>query len=80
MDITALAQKELPLLDYAIEFSQLTVQAEFDDETLKSLFWNGAYYHCLVNLPDTTRLNWRKAIIRTPLDPEPSPPHHHPAA
>ncbi len=49
-----------------------------------SLFWIGANYYQPVDLPDTTGLCWREAIIRclesiyplsrTPQDPEPSPP------
>ncbi|ROL05642.1 hypothetical protein DPX16_4860 [Anabarilius grahami] len=56
----------------------------YDDETLKSLFWNRANYHHPVDLPDTSGLDWREAIIRclesvcprsrTQPDPEPSPP------
>ncbi|KAL0162611.1 hypothetical protein M9458_042007, partial [Cirrhinus mrigala] len=48
--------------------------------TLNSLFWIGANYHRPIDLPDTTGLCWREAIIwclenvwprsRTTLDPE----------
>ncbi len=80
---TALAHKDLPILEYAVEFSQLAVLSAFDDAALNSLFWIWANYHCPVDFPDTTGLNWRDAIIRlesirprsrTQPDPEPSPP------
>lgn len=68
----------LPFLDYTLRFSQL------DGETLKSLFWIGANYYHPADLPDTTELNWREAIIRClksvypwyrpKPDPEHSPP------
>ncbi len=76
--------KNLPLLEYAVEFSQLVVLTAFDNVTLNSLFWIGANYHRPVDLPDTTGLCWREAIIRclesiyprsrTQPDSEPHPP------
>ncbi|XDV30848.1 hypothetical protein PO909_033682 [Leuciscus waleckii] len=45
-------------------FYHLAATAPFDDETLKSIFWIGAYYYHPVDLPDTTGLGWREAIIR----------------
>ncbi len=51
---TSLARKDLPLLEYVVEFSQLAVLTAFDDAALNSLFWIGANYHCPVDLPDTT--------------------------
>ncbi|ROL32997.1 hypothetical protein DPX16_5892 [Anabarilius grahami] len=63
---------------------QLPKRAWVFDETIKSLFWIGASYHHPVDLPDTSGLAWREAIIRclesicprsrTQSDPEPSPP------
>ncbi len=55
---------------------------------LKSLFKIGANCHRPVDLPDTTRLNWREAIVRCLESDEPrsgmrldqNPAHHHPAA
>ncbi len=56
----------------------------FDDAALNSLFWIWANDHRTVDLPDTTGLSWRKAIIRclesvyprsrAQPDPEPSLP------
>ncbi len=56
----------------------------FDDAALNSLFWIEANYYRPVDLPDTTGLCWREAIIRslesiyprsgTQPDPVPSPP------
>ncbi len=79
-----LARQNLPLLEYADEFSQLAVLMAFDDMMLISLFWIGANHHQPVDLPDTTGLSWREAIIRclesvypwsrTTPHPEPSPP------
>ncbi len=81
---TSLARKYLPLLEYAVEFSQLAVLTAVDAAALNSLFWIGVNYHRPVDLPDTIGLSWREAIIsclesvrpqsRTTPDPEPSPP------
>ncbi len=78
------SRKNLPLLEYASEFSQLTVLTAFDGAALNSLFWFGANYHRPFDLPDTTGLSWREAIIRclesvlprsrAQPDTEPSPP------
>ncbi len=38
---TSLTRKDLSLLKYAVEFSQLTVLTAFDDAALNSLFWIG---------------------------------------
>ncbi len=80
----SLACKDLPLLMYAVEISQLTVLTLFDDAALNSLFWIRANYYRPIDLPDTTGLSWREAIIRclesvylqsrTQPDPEPRPP------
>ncbi|KAL0157280.1 hypothetical protein M9458_048526, partial [Cirrhinus mrigala] len=80
----SLAHKDLSLLEYVGEFSQLTVLTAFDNAVLKTLFWIGVNYHYPVDLPDTTGLSWREAIIQcldsiylrsgTQPDPVPSPP------
>ncbi len=79
-----LARKDLPLVEYAVEISQLAILTAFDDAALNSLFWIGANYHHPVDLPNTTGLSCREAIIRclesvsprsrAQPDPEPSPP------
>ncbi|KAI2656134.1 Nck-associated protein 5 [Labeo rohita] len=81
---TSLARKDLPLLEYAVEFSQLAVLTAFGNVALNLLFWIRANYHLPIDLSDTTELNWREAIIRCPEsacprsraqpDLEPSPP------
>ncbi len=76
--------KDLPLLDYAGDFSQLAVLTFFFwwcYAELTVLVWEN--YHCPVDLPETTGLSWREAIMwclesvyprsRTQPDPEPSP-------
>ncbi|ROL45287.1 hypothetical protein DPX16_17898 [Anabarilius grahami] len=57
----------------------------FGDKTLKSLFWIWFNYHHPVDLPDTSGLNWRDAIIRCLESVYPGPEHsqtqssfHHP--
>ncbi|KAL0182354.1 hypothetical protein M9458_021729, partial [Cirrhinus mrigala] len=80
---TSFACKDLSLLEYAVEFSQLAVLTAFDDAALNSLFWIGVNYFLPINLPDTTGLSWKEAIIRclesiylqsgTHPDPAPSP-------
>jgi len=40
------------------------VHSPFDNWTLKSLFWIGANYHYLLDLPDPSGLNWMDAIIQ----------------
>ncbi len=71
---TSLARKDLPLLEYAVEF----VLTAFDDAVLNSLFWIGGNYHRHIDLPDTTGLNWCLESVylrsRAQPDPEPSPP------
>ncbi len=62
--ITTLALKEISLLEYAVEFSQLAVLTAFDEAVLNSLFWIRGNYYRPIDLPDTTGLCWREAIIR----------------
>ncbi len=81
---TSLAHKDLSLLEYAVEFSQLAVLTVFDDAALNSLFLIRANDYRPVDLPDTTGPSWRESIIwclesiylqsRTQPDPVPSPP------
>ncbi|KAK2887344.1 hypothetical protein Q8A67_015572 [Cirrhinus molitorella] len=77
-----MAQETHDLFSFTPKFCRLAVTCPYDDETLKSLFWIGANFHQPVDLPDTTGLSWRDAIIRflesvwprsrTKPDPEPS--------
>jgi len=60
----AVAQMSHNLLDFTVNFCHLAVTNLFIDETLKSLFWIGANYLHPVDLPDTSGLNRRDAIIR----------------
>ncbi len=81
---SAVALESHDLVTFALSFTRLAITCPLDDECLKSLFWIGVNCHRPVDLPDTTGLNCREAIIRclesvlprfrTPPDPEPSPP------
>ncbi len=78
---TSLARKDLPLLEYAVEFTFLMA---FNDAVLNSLFWIGANYHRSVDLPDTTggrRLSgvWRVSCPDQEHSQTQSPAHHLPA-
>jgi len=54
--------KEVCVLSWGV--FRLALNCPYNNETLKSLFWIGANFHHPVDLPDTTGLNWREAIIR----------------
>lgn len=62
-------------LTFTEEFCRLAVNCPYDNENLKSLFWIGEHYHHPVDLPETTRQNWKESIIwcleRTAPAPEP---------
>ncbi len=61
---SALARRDLPLVEYAWEFCGLATTTALDDATINSLFWIGANYHHPVDLPDTSGLSWREGILR----------------
>ncbi len=77
---SALARRDLPLVEYAREFCGLAVCTALDDVTLNSLFWIGANYYHSVDLPDTTGLSWREGNLRCLESVQPrsriSPPAH----
>lgn len=57
---TAVAQMSHNFFTFTEHFCHLVVTSK----TLKSFFWIGANYHYPVDLPDTSGLDWREAIIR----------------
>ncbi|XP_056123863.1 uncharacterized protein LOC130102021 [Rhinichthys klamathensis goyatoka] len=81
LDFILLAEKSQNFLTFTRDFCVLAVTSPLDDETLKNLFWIGANFHQRIDLPDTSNLNWKEAIIRclesvatrsrTQPDPEP---------
>lgn len=79
----SVAQENPDFLRFTVNFSHLAPTSPFDDETMNNLFWIRANYHHYIDLPDTSGLNWRKAIFRclesvvpwfrTQPDPNPEP-------
>ncbi len=63
-DRSILARRDLPLEEFAREFSGLAVWTGLDDAMLNSLLWIGANSHRSMDLPDTTGLSWREGILR----------------
>ncbi|XP_058601096.1 mucin-7-like [Onychostoma macrolepis] len=61
---SALALRDLLLMEYAQEFCGIVASMALDDATMNSLFWIGANYDRPVDLPDTTGLSWREGILR----------------
>jgi len=61
---TVIARESMDFLRFTQNFCLLSITSPIDDETLKSLSWIGANYYHPVDLPDTSELNWRDAIIR----------------
>ncbi len=59
-DRSILARRDLPLEEFAQEFSGLAVWTGLDDAMLNSLLWIGANSHRSMDLPDTTGLSWRE--------------------
>ncbi len=62
----ALAHRDLPLLDYAVEFSQLALLTAFGDATLNSLFWIRTNHNRPVDLPDCWILSASLFIADSP--------------
>lgn len=58
----AVTHESHDFLVFSEGFCHLAVTCPYDDKTLKSLFWIKENYNHLVDLPDTTRLNWKEAI------------------
>lgn len=61
---TTLARRSQEIEDFGRDFGRFTFTTTFVDEMLKSLFKIGANCHRPIDLPDTTRLNLREAIVR----------------
>lgn len=59
-----LAREDLSILDFSACFFRLAARKNFNDETLKSLYWTGANYYSLSDLPDMSEGTWRKVILR----------------
>lgn len=51
-EFIALAHEVLSILDYTAHFCQLAQCYHYDNETLKSLYWEGANCYTLLDLPE----------------------------
>ncbi len=51
-------------LDFAQAFVRLALTSSLEGDVFKTLFRLGISYHQRIELPDTSNLNWREAIIR----------------
>ncbi|ROL50936.1 hypothetical protein DPX16_14467 [Anabarilius grahami] len=58
------AQESPDLFSFVQDFIFLAVTSTLDDQSLKTLFRIRVTFHQPLDLPDTTGLNWREAVIR----------------